>query len=415
MRKSWNLRKDVSWLVKLLGYIGTSNNKIEGGNILKNNPYAAAASSIGYDYQIRLALLKSFKINEESEVHIEALDDIELNTEDGKKLLSLKHKQINDTLTDLSIDFWKSVNIWIDRINTISTPINFLLCTTAEVSSNSFLKAITDGSKKIIQLEDISQIEKILDTSSNKTIIPIREKFKALDDSKKIELFNRITILDKSIRINNIPDEIMDNHFRNVNKKYRNNVYESLEGWWFSKVIEKMTGSLEDPLIVGDISAKLQLISEQYFVDNLPITFDELTQDQVDITSYLDNDFIFVQKMKHIHLKNTQLQRSIFDFFRAYNQRVEWLKSNLIASEEISKFEKKLIDEWERFKDDQYYDEEEITQSELLKIGRAIFSWAQNTNIFIRPKVTEQYVTRGSFHILADKDDDLIYWLPKLP
>lgn len=388
---------------------------MEGENILKNNPYSAAASSIGYDYQIRLALLKSFKINEESEIHIEALDDIELNTEDGKKLLSLKHKQINDTLTDLSIDFWKSVNIWIDRINTIGTPIHFLLCTTAEVSSTSFLRDITDGSKRSLQLEDIYEIEQILDNSNNKTIIPIREKFKALEDSKKIELLNRITILDKSIRINDIPNEIMDNHFRNVNKKYRKNVYESLEGWWFSKVIEKMTGGLEEPLIVGDISEKLQLISEQYFIDNLPITFDELTQDQVDITGYLDNNFIFVQKMKHIQLKSTQLQRSIFDFFRAYNQRVEWLQSNLIASEEIVKFEKKLIDEWERFKDDQYYDEEEITPPELLRIGRAIFSWAQNTNIFIRPKVTEQYVTRGSFHILADKENDLIYWLPKLP
>ncbi|MEG0030705.1 ABC-three component system protein [Acinetobacter sp.] len=382
---------------------------------MKNNPYAAAASSIGYDYQIRLALLKSFKINEESEVHIEALDDIELNTKDGKQLLSLKHKQINDTLTDLSVDFWKSVNIWIDRIKTITTPINFLLCTTAEVSDSSFLKIITDGSKRTIRLEDITQIEKILDTSTNKTIIPIREKFKALEDSKKIELFNRITIIDKSIRINDIPNDIMDNYFRTVNQQYRNNVYETLEGWWFSKVIEKMTGSLKDPLIVRDISAKLQQISEQYFVDNLPITFDELTQDQVDITSYLDNDFLFVQKMKHISIRDTQLQRSIFDFFRAYNQRVEWLKSNLVTSEEISKFEKKLIDEWERFKDDQYFDDEEITQPELLKIGRAIFSWAQNTNIFIRPKVTEQYVTRGSFHILADKEDDLIYWLPKLP
>lgn len=382
---------------------------------MKNNPYAAAASSIGYDYQIRLALLKSFKINEESEVHIEALDDIELNTKDGKQLLSLKHKQINETLTDLSVDFWKSVNIWIDRINTITTPINFLLCTTAEVSANSFLKIITDGSKRTIQLEDITQIEQMLDTSTNKIIVPIREKFKALENSKKIELFNRITIIDKSIRINDIPNEIMDNYFRTVSQQYRNNVYETLEGWWFSKVIEKMTGCLKDPLIVRDISAKLQQISEQYFVDNLPITFDELTQDQVDITSYLDNDFIFVQKMKHIRLRETQLQRSIFDFFRAYNQRVEWLKSNLVTSEEISKFEKKLIDEWERFKDDQYFDDQEITQSELLKIGRAIFSWAQNTNIFIRPKVTEQYVTRGSFHILADKEDDLIYWLPKLP
>ncbi|ENV56502.1 hypothetical protein F951_02200 [Acinetobacter soli CIP 110264] len=382
---------------------------------MKNNPYAAAASSIGYDYQIRLALLKSFKINEESEVHIEALDDIELNTKDGKQLLSLKHKQINDTLTDLSVDFWKSVNIWIDRIKTITTPINFLLCTTAEVSDSSFLKIITDGSKTTIELEDITQIEQILDTSTNKIIIPIREKFKALEDSKKIELFNRITIIDKSIRINDIPSNIMDDYFRTVNQQYRNNVYEALEGWWFSKVIERMTGSLKDPLIVRDISAKLQQISEQYFVDNLPITFDELTQDQVDITSYLDNDFLFVQKMKHIRIRDTQLQRSIFDFFRAYNQRVEWLKSNLVTSEEISKFEKKLIDEWERFKDDQYFDDQEITQPELLKIGRAIFSWAQNTNIFIRPKVTEQYVTRGSFHILADKEDDLIYWLPKLP
>lgn len=378
------------------------------------NPYAAAASSIGYDYQIRLALLKAFQTNEEYEINIEALDDIELSkNKEDKALLSLKHKQEGEVLSNLSLDFWKSVNIWVDRIKTLNIKLTFFLCTTNKVSDTSFLKKLTFGSKEIITVSDLNNIIEKLNSSKDEKIKKIRDKFINLDDSKKIELLNRITIIENSIRINNIPQEIQDNYFRSINIKYRHLVYERLEGWWFNIIIEHMTGTVNSTIKVKDISLKLQEISEQYYEENLPINFDDLTSSQIDYSIYIDSNYNFVRKLELIKLKTSQIQRSIFDFYRAFNQRLYWLNNNLVSTEEINKYEIKLVDEWERFKDETYYEDDELTEEEVLKIGRAIFSWAQNCNLYIRPKVTEPFIMRGSFHILADEEKNKVFWHPK--
>src|SRR5690606_37180512 len=112
--------------------------------------------------------------------------------------------------------------------------------------------------------------------------------------------------------------------------------------------------------------------------------------------------------------KTSQVQRAIFDFYRASNQRMEWLENCLVNFEELDKFEKKLIDEWSRYKDDQYYEDDDLSAQELVVIGRAIYSWSQNCNIHIRTKVTEPYVTRGSFHMLANEICNKLYWHPEV-
>ncbi|WP_288404606.1 ABC-three component system protein [uncultured Acinetobacter sp.] len=382
---------------------------------MKNNPYAAAASSIGYDYQIRLALLKSLELDESSEIKIEALDDIEISNEENEMiLLSLKHKKEKEILSNLSIDFWKSVNIWIDRFSQLDNELSFLLCTTNTVAENSFLKKLTIGTKESITNETLEIIKESLTSSKNEQLSKIKIKFINLDDEVKLDILNRITIIEGTPRITDIPKKIQDTWFKPINEKHREQVYERLEGWWFHKVILLMTGKLNQPLTGRDVSIKLQEISVEYFEENLPITFDQLSDDAIDYTKYIDSSYEFVRKISDIKLKTTQIQRAIFDFYRASNQRIEWIDNSLISFEELEKFENKLIDEWARYKDDQYYEDDVLSERELIAIGRAIYSWSQNCNILIRSKVTEPYITRGSFHIIANEICNKLYWHPEI-
>jgi hypothetical protein len=51
---------------------------------------------------------------------------------------------------------------------------------------------------------------------------------------------------------------------------------------------------------------------------------------------------------------------------------------------------------------------------EYQKIGRKVFKWMeQETDIRIRDKVTEPYVMRGSYHMLADQKRPRVHWHPK--
>ncbi len=78
--------------------------------------YAAGEQGLGYIYQARLALLHLLQLPEDTAVCFEKDDDLDfLDSDRGKSLASLKHKAIGDRLADLSVDFWKSVRIWLAR------------------------------------------------------------------------------------------------------------------------------------------------------------------------------------------------------------------------------------------------------------------------------------------------------------
>ena len=36
------------------------------------------------------------------------------------------------------------------------------------------------------------------------------------------------------------------------------------------------------------------------------------------------------------------------DYYRAFNQRASWVRNNLLYIDELDKYERRLIDEWER-------------------------------------------------------------------
>ena len=55
-------------------------------------------------------------------------------------LTSLKHKEEDDRVTNLSVDFWKSVRIWLERYHAdgkMTSTLRFFLVTTATVAETS--------------------------------------------------------------------------------------------------------------------------------------------------------------------------------------------------------------------------------------------------------------------------------------
>jgi hypothetical protein len=105
--------------------------------------FSAGEQGLGYIYQARLALLHLLQLPEDTAVFLEKDDDLDfVDGDGGKSLASLKHKAVGDRLTDLSTDFWKSVNIWLARYKRdglAASNLRFFLFTTGAVSTNSFL------------------------------------------------------------------------------------------------------------------------------------------------------------------------------------------------------------------------------------------------------------------------------------
>lgn len=121
-----------------------------------NDKYSAGEQGLGYIYQARLALLHLLQMSEDTTVFFEKDDDLDFIDRDGRKsLASLKHKAVGDRLTDLSTDFWKSVNIWLARYkrdDRAASNVRFFLFTTATVSTDSFLARLLPPSPSLLAI-----------------------------------------------------------------------------------------------------------------------------------------------------------------------------------------------------------------------------------------------------------------------
>ena len=386
--------------------------------------YSAGEQGLGYIYQARLALLQLLQSPEDTAIFLEKDDDLDFVQGDGSKsLASLKHKAVGDRLTDLSIDFWKSVNIWLVRYKTdgrASSNLRFFLFTTGTVSTGSFLARLLPdqpvASRDAPTLTELANAA--LTESTSKLIAPIATAFNELTDPEKQDFLGRILILDGSPRIGDIPALIRDKYMRPIRREHREFVFERLEGWWNDAVIEHLTGAEPDGIFGYEVSDKLSNFAEEYKADNLPITFrGKQPVDEIDTDT---DPRLFVAQLREIGISSNRIRSAILDYYRAFEQRSAWARENLLVLGEVEEYEDRLTDEWGRYKDVTFEKLKDDSAEEALReAGATLYNWAEFEtgkieSLRIRARVTEPYVLRGSFHILADSTPKpKVYWHPR--
>ncbi|AZC63938.1 ABC-three component system protein [Pseudomonas chlororaphis] len=389
----------------------------------KTDKYSAGEQGLGYIYQARLALLHLMQLPEDTAVFLEKDDDLDfIDAAGGKSLASLKHKAIGDRLTDLSTDFWKSVNIWLSRYKRdgrATSNLRFFLFTTGKVSADSFLARLLPDQLIVGEVATLTELaDAAIATSKSRLIGPIATAFNELSDLEKQDFLERILILDSSPRIGDIPATIRDKCMRSIRREHRDFVFERLEGWWTDAVIKQLTGARAEGIFGYEVSDKLSSFAEEYKADNLPITFRGKTP-AAEIDTETDPR-LFVAQLRSIGISSNRIRSAISDYYRAFEQRSAWARENLLVSGEVEEYEDRLADEWSRYKDVAFEKlKDESAEEALREAGATLYNWAEFEtgkieSLRIRARVSEPFVLRGSFHILADAaPEPRVYWHPK--
>ena len=377
--------------------------------------FSAQEPALGYLYQARYALWLLLDGPEEQEVVLETLDDIVLG-QDGspRDLLQTKHNSVPTNLTDASPQLWKTLRIWSTHIRDgiiRVPPTTLTLITTAEAATGSIASALRpdryrDCARALDRLAEIAR------DSKNKDLKPAFAAFTQLTDDQQLQLVGAIQILDTSPDISDTGDKIRDRIRGAVDRKNRDSLFERLEGWWFGKVVDQLRSDRPTPVAGFEVYDKLRAIAEQFGPNALPIDYLDARPENVD--PHTDNR-IFVRQLRAIDIGLTRIEKAILDYYRAYEQRSRWAREELLVGGEVESYERRLIDEWERFAA-AMSDELDgtVSEIELRRAGRQIFNWMEQTaDLRIRPNVTEPYVMRGSFHILANKSTPSVWWHPR--
>ena len=371
--------------------------------------HQASEQMLGYLYQVRYALaLLLENDNSDFQISIEKFDDVAFS-KDGipKQLIQLKHHvQRQGNLTDGSTDLWRTLKVWIDVISESSDILNgtkFLIVTTAIAPDNtaaSFLKKDENRNEE----SAYEKLKNICIISENKEHKKYYEAFLKTDEIFLKRLLRLICIIDGA---NNIVDveKIYRRQIRySCIPKYENQICERLEGWWYKKAVEALNS--DTPIFVNQrqVRSFIVSVSQEYSDENLPI--DIFDVDNLQESDLSDNEKIFYEQLKLICLGSHRMRTALRDYYRAFNQRANWVRNDLLYVNELEKYEDCLIDEWEHCfaaMEDELAEYIEATEEEKIKKGRSLFTDIEKKDIRIRPKCQEAFVMRGSYHMLANQ------------
>ncbi|MCY6494603.1 ABC-three component system protein [Leptolyngbya sp. GGD] len=378
--------------------------------------FSAGSQALGYLYQARYALFLALSNPEEYNLSIEGLDDITFE-EDGapRELLQLKHHQSPGNLTDSSSDLWKTLRIWSTYLKEGQVMLpgaSLTIITTNEAPTGSIAAMLRPGDGRNPK-SALDALLKVSEESDNKKLQSSFAAFKELTTKEREILVDSIQILDCSPNIVDTEPKIKS-LLKGVRREHRSSVYERLEGWWFKKVVLHLSENSEELISGFEIHDKLCEINDQFKPEALPI--DYLDYQPTELPDPNSDNRQFVAQLRAIAIQNKRIEKAILDYYRAFEQRSRWVREDLIVSNDLEVYEKKLVDEWER-----YYlmleDEMEETGDEEARhrsMGRKLYNWMeQEADYRIRQLVSEEFIMRGSYHMLADKTPPSIHWHPK--
>lgn len=376
--------------------------------------FSAKEPSLGYLYQIKFALYYFMKSEFESEdplLRIENMDDVDILDDVKTMLFQTKyHIKVQANLTNASTDFWKTVRVWAELIKSkdiILENSNFNLITTQQVPADSVLyNFTTDSTPKLSIAEIDKKLQEICVLSDNKANTSAYAAYLSLSKEEKEGLITRIKIFDSAITIENIDKSLRREFSKFLYPNLVEDFKQKVEGWWLKKSIQLLTCEISE-IRLSELNNRLASIRDEYNADCLPDNFEEpLEIGENDIEQEKEKLFIRQLDTIAINTKDIRVKLAISDFRRAFGQRSEWVRKNLTNPEDEDSFDKKLIDYWNNIFLLMLGESSGKGEDELVKLGQDFYmnNFARNCpKIPFRREFKEDFLTRGSYHILSDK------------
>lgn len=374
------------------------------------SPFSAVDPTLGYLYQVRLALfwsLHRLKNDPDFLVGIETLDDVTFETTGGtpSDLLQTKHhKSGMGSLTNASPDLWKTLRIWFEGLTSgeIPSTANLYLVTTGNAPDNTAAAHLRALSR------DIAAAQQALDTTASsftsQTNAAAYKAYLATNTSTRSTILNKVVVLDASSDISDLDSDLRQEIYWAVDREHHSSFLERLEGWWFRRVLRQLTNANGERIGSIELETQMSDLREQFKQESLPIDDDLLEFTLDDATRTAHESSVFVRQLELVKAGKRRIAAAIRDYYRAFAQRSRWIREDLVAGMDLHKYEKRLTEEWELVFEAMRDDLGDSAANDAQeKAARSVLAWAERATIPIRPNVTEPFVSRGSFHMLSDE------------
>lgn len=385
---------------------------------MAESKFAAVDANLGYLYQVRCALLWTLKrLRSETAflVSVETLDDVTFERAGGEPtdLLQTKHHRRGAaSLTDASVDLWKTLRIWFEGRHRSAIPATaaLFLVTTAACAKDSAASCLRHNDRNVELARDrLGAAARSSTAAANATGY---KAFLAASPAMQLSILEQVFVVDSAPSIADLDAELREQIFWVASRENHAAFLERLEGWWLRRVLKQLTDPTSTNRIGAvEVEAEMTDLREQFRQGKLPIDEDLQLFDLDDATAAAHQKDTFVLQLNIIKAGKQRIAAAIRDYYRAFEQRSRWMRHRLVLHAELGKYEKRLLEEWELiFAGVRDELGAVATDDAKERAARSVLLWAERATIPIRD-VTEPFITRGSLHMLAD--DGKLGWHPE--
>jgi hypothetical protein len=374
----------------------------------------ASGSMLGYLYQARVALLELLvrgEGNPSLSASIEKFDDVSFETAGRpEELLQTKHSVASrGDLTDTSRDTWRSIRVWTDatiggQIDIDSIVLSIL--TTAVAADDSAMSKLRPGPNRNAPAAQ-SALEVIARTGTQATNQSDYAAFLALPEELRKSLVEAIQVLDGAETISGVDNRLRARLRPATSARSLNALVSGVEGNWILRVIGQLTGARRDPIAWEEVMGWVDAARDQLAVDNLPVDYeidDELAGLALD-------DRVFVKQLQLIAANDKLIEVAIADYKRAYVNRTRWAEEDLLVPDELARYERRLVTEWEHHVAVAHQRHDPMSEEPAsIAFGLEVYERTAASMLGIRERVRDGTIIRGSYHHLAN--DLRVGWHP---
>jgi hypothetical protein len=175
---------------------------------------------------------------------------------------------------------------------------------------------------------------------------------------------------------------------------------ELLEGWWWPRICRALQEG-GDVISILELEAKLDDIRDALKRDALPIDMEHVDPPDSELDAL--SEMLFVRQLRTVGVGNIRIQYAKRDYYRAFTQRSQWTRQNLLFDGEVARFERTLVEEWQpRYAvmcDGLNGTAENTT---VRQAGQELYHWVEAEARFPFRTVSARFLNVGSYHILAN-------------
>lgn len=301
------------------------------------------------------------------------------------------------------------MKIWSEAVTTKQVDLDratLCLLTTTTPTNRNAIRFLTPNPANRKPEEGRKKLEAAGASSTSETIKDAYAAYAKLDQPTRIKLFKAVFLLDTSLTATELQKAIGAAVRHAVDPQHRQAFVERLQGWWYQRVVVHLSDAVNQPIPVLAVQQQVHELRGQFQRDCLP---DDLFKEQLPPEATPEEDErVFILQLLLIGLSEQRLRIAQEDHFRAFTQRSRWVKDNLIGLDDLSNFESRLVDSWRlKFLIVKDAVEEGLNDLRLARHGLNLYQWVETeapsqSALWVRPQFQSPYMTRGSFHMLAD-------------